>query len=374
MVEQEKNKFLMNKNVLFVGAFNKRNTKNLIGGQLFACSTILKSSLSKKYNFINLCTSQRKIPPPNLFIRTYDSFVRIFKLFKILMFNKIDIALIFTTSGLGFIEKGLMVQVCKKFNVKTVLFPRSGLIVNDVKNKFFENYLKTVINNTDVLMLQGKSWLDFYKKYENSKTIYKIQQNWIDNKKYQVNDRKFHKKDLNILFLGWINKEKGVFDLLSVFRSIVNKMQNYNLNLFYAGKGKDYFLLREKIEKYRLTRSVKLLGWVNDTDKLKLLQNSDVYVCPSYFEGLPNSLLESMASGIPSISTNVGSIPNLISDTNNGFLYNPGQNDRLESLLINLLEDFELRKKISVNSKKHIANNNTIEIATKTIDKIFTNI
>ena len=364
----------MNKNVLFFGSFNKRNTKNLIGGQLFACSSILNSSLSKKYNFINLCTSQRSIPPPNIFIRIYDSLLRIFKLLKILIFKKVDIALIFTTSGLGFFEKGLMVQVCKKFNVKTVLFPRSGLVINDVKNKYFENYLKTIISNTDVLMVQGNSWLNFYKKYKNPKTIYKVQQNWIDNKKYQVNNRKYHKKELNILFLGWIIKEKGVFDLLSVFKNILNKKQNYNLNLFYAGMGKDYNLLRKKIEKFKLTRNVKLLGWVNDKDKLKLLRNTDVYVCPSYFEGLPNSLLESMASGVPSISTNVGSIPDLISHANNGFLYEPGQNDKLESLLISLLEDFELRKKISTNSKKHIANNNTIEIATKTIDEIFTNI
>lgn len=360
----------MSKNILFVGAFNSRKTKNLIGGQLFACESLLESNLSQKYNFIKLCTSQRSIPPPNILIRIFDALIRILTLLKILMLNKIDIVLVFTTSGFGFIEKGLMIIICKKFNVKTILFPRSGLMVNDMKNTNFQNYLKYVLKSTNVLITQGESWLDFYKKYNNN-TIIKVQQNWINHKKYRFINRKFDKKELNILFLGWITEEKGVFDLLLVFKGIIQKTQGFTLNLLVAGMGRDYILLKNKIEEFKLRNRVNLLGWINGDDKLKLLQMTDIYVCPSYFEGLPNSLLESMASGIPSISTNVGSISDVISHGHNGFLYDPGDNNKLESLLFNLINDIDLREKFSKNSVSHINSNNTIKIASEMMDNIF---
>ena len=162
------------KNILFVGAFNKRNTKNLIGGQLFACKSLAESNLSTKYNLIKLCTSQRSIPPPNILIRVYDSIIRFLRLFKILIFNKIDVGLIFTTAGFGFLEKGIMIFICKKFNVKTILFPRSGHILKDVKKTYFQNFLKNVIRNTNVLIVQGKSWSYFYEKYNNHNSTIKI--------------------------------------------------------------------------------------------------------------------------------------------------------------------------------------------------------
>ena len=55
-----------------------------------------------------------------------------------------------------------------------------------------------------------------------------------------------------------------------------------------------------------------------------------MYVHPSYYEGFPNSLLEAMASGIPSIGTNVGSIPELIVDQQTGFIIEPGDVKKLE--------------------------------------------
>lgn len=357
------------KNILFVGAFNKRN-RDLPGGQLFASKSIINSNLSNKYNFIKLCSSQRSIPPPNIIIRIYDSIIRLFSLLKILMLNKIDIALIFTSNGLGFVEKGIMTLICKKLKIKTVLFPRSGLIINDVKSKLFQRFLKIVINNTNLLIVQGESWLNFYKSFNNEKNI-KIQQNWIDYNKYKIINRKFFKEKVNILFLGWVYKEKGIFDLLFVFKNILKKKHNYNINLFVAGMGKDYDLLQSQIKKFNLTKNVKLLGWVNEKNKMKLLKKIDIYVCPSYFEGFPNSLLECLASGIPSISTKVGSVPDIISHGYNGFLYNPGDKSKLEYLLFNLIRDVQLRKKFSINSEQKIKNNNSIQIATKMLDRVF---
>jgi glycosyltransferase involved in cell wall biosynthesis len=365
---------LNKKNILFVGAFNKRNNKDVLGGQLFACKSILESNLTDKYNFIELDTCQRSIPPPNILIRIYDSLVRLLTMFRMLVSNKFDFALLFTSDGLGFIEKGIMIIICKKIGIKTILYPRSGLIVNDVKNLKFQTFLKYVLKNTNVLITQGESWLEFYKKFITKNTIIRVQQNWINLKKYKFENREFQKKKINILFLGWTNKEKGVFDLLLVFKKIVDTESRFTLNLFIAGKGHDYDLLEAQIKQFKLFNNVKLLGWVNETKKIKLLKKTDIYVCPSYFEGFPNSLLECMASGIPSIATCVGSIPDVIIHDYNGLLYNSGDNDKLEYLLMELIRNSNLREKLSINSKNCVKRNNTIESASETLDKIFSEI
>ena len=65
---------------------------------------------------------------------------------------------------MGFIEKGIMTVICKNLMLKQFFIPRSGLIINDVKNVRFKEFLKYVLENTNVLITQGKSWMNFYKK------------------------------------------------------------------------------------------------------------------------------------------------------------------------------------------------------------------
>ncbi len=363
----------MNKIVLFVGAFNKRKKKDLYGGQLYACESLVNSNLSEKYTFIKLCSTQRSIPPPNFFLRFYDSILRIVELIQNIIFKKIDIALIFTGDGMGFLEKGLMIFLCKKNNIKTILFPRSGLIKNDIRNKYFKYFLIFTLKNTNYLMTQGNTWKNFFLKYIDNKNKIIVQQNWINTSCYN-NKRDFTNKKLNILYLGWVDKQKGIFDLLEVFKKLVVDQKRKNISLIIAGKGKDFDLLISEVKRLKINNNIKIKGWVNKDEKLKILKESDIYVHPSYFEGFPNSLLEALSSGIPSVATNVGSIPDLISHKKNGYLYNPGKLDDLETFLIKLIDDFDLRKLFSDNSILRTNNYNSINIAIKNFDKILSEI
>src|SRR5262249_1919340 len=79
------------------------------------------------------------------------------------------------------------------------------------------------------------------------------------------------------------------------------------------------------LEAFRATAApigddVRTLGWVSKEEVLKLLNKADVFVFPSYYEGMPNAVLEAMASGVPVVATPVGSLPDLIHSGENGFL------------------------------------------------------
>src|SRR5690606_3607785 len=76
------------------------------------------------------------------------------------------------------------------------------------------------------------------------------------------------------------------------------------------------------------------------------LMRAAIYVLPSYAEGLPMGVLEAMASGVPTISTEVGGIPDAIEDGVEGYLLRPGDVEGFADRIVRLLEDAALRARV----------------------------
>ena len=100
-----------------------------------------------------------------------------------------------------------------------------------------------------------------------------------------------------------------------------------------------------------LTDIVQFLGWINNEQKTELLKQSDILVLPSYNEGLPIAILEALSYGLPVISTNVGSISEAVIDGTNGFLYTPGDVDKLAMNMKQIVEAPNLWNKFSSESR-----------------------
>jgi len=125
---------------------------------------------------------------------------------------------------------------------------------------------------------------------------------------------------VRLLFLGEIGSRKGVFDLLEAMSIIHSRFPG--IAYLEIGGNKMEKELRDAIHSLSLDDCVRFNGFVSGEDKNKLLRNTDVFVLPSYNEGLPISILEAMSYGCAIISTPVGGIPEVVKD--NGVLVNPG--------------------------------------------------
>jgi glycosyltransferase involved in cell wall biosynthesis len=150
-----------------------------------------------------------------------------------------------------------------------------------------------------------------------------------------------HAGKVNFLFLGKIGERKGAFDLISAF-SAIPLAQRENAELVIAGDGEGT-KARHTIEQLNLTQSIRILDWVDEQQRDELLARADVFVLPSYNEGLPMALLEAMSWGLPVITTPVGGIPELISTAKNGLLVTPGQIEQLSAAMQSLIESENLR-------------------------------
>ena len=111
-------------------------------------------------------------------------------------------------------------------------------------------------------------------------------------------------------------------------------------------------------------------GWVYGKDKINYIYKSDIFLLPSYSEGLPNSLMEAMACGIPSIATKTGSIPDLILPNKTGLLIDAGNTIDLSKAMSLLILDAKLRKELGNNGKERIKQNHSINTAIGIFKKI----
>ena len=144
---------------------------------------------------------------------------------------------------------------------------------------------------------------------------------------------------VQFLFLGRIGSQKGSFDLLEAFASLSDEARA-SARLVFAGDG-DVDALRERAAAFG--DRVEVHGWIDSTRRDALLESSDVFVLPSYAEGLPMAMLEAMAHGLPVVTTAVGGIPDVVTDRHEGLIVEPGNVAQLQQAMQTLLEDDLLR-------------------------------
>jgi len=256
-----------------------------------------------------LDSTQKSIPPPNLFIRLLNSINRFFKLLKIISLQKPSYAIIFTADGLSFLEKSLFGFVCSISGCKTFLFPRAGNLINQINENRLLKFLCRILVRQDAhLLCQGPSWKDFGVSdlgYKESK-IHVIP-NWtlnlqeIQNAFEPIN---FYNKNIKIIFVGWLEKSKGVYELFNAFKIILEK--GYSVELSFVGDGSEYFCLKQLAQSYKVNDSIRFYGWKKKPELLKIMYEHHIFILPSWSEGMSNAVIEALAVGLPTITTPVG--------------------------------------------------------------------
>ena len=180
-----------------------------------------------------------------------------------------------------------------------------------------------------------------------------------------LNKRQNASNNLNILFLARTERSKGIFEAIEAYKIFKKRNSNINVSLTIAGDGFEF----ENVKEYLISEKiidVILLGHIDGPQKAEAYCESDVYLFPSYSEGMPNSVLEAMAFGLPVLSSAVGALPYIIKDDINGYTTESIDPEILASYLQKLINP-EVRYKIGLN--------NTLEarskyISTKVVERL----
>lgn len=175
---------------------------------------------------------------------------------------------------------------------------------------------------------------------------------------------------LNIFFLGRIEKDKGLDEIIKVLKSIDNRIE-YKFMLCGTGSYEKYV-----IDELSTAIPDKFIncGIVTGDKKGHIMKQGHVFLLPSYYEGLPNALLESMAYGVVPICTPVGSIPSVIRDKINGYLVPMHNSDEIEKIIIDLNNNRNELKKISATAYEDIKMNYSLTDYISKLNNIYKNL
>lgn len=210
----------------------------------------------------------------------------------------------------------------------------------------------------DALLTLGNIWTSMFRKFGFQGEIHVVpstfQQAVLDASTNFV--RFYDVREPRGLFVGQIGRNKGVLDLLRALAAIK------------ADGGKPWFtivggpqFLGDWEEVLRLRKSLGLEQYVEMTGILlgsalyEQFRRTDYFVLPSYFEGLPVVLFEAGSFGLPIVTTNVGSIPDVIQHNDNGLLVRPGDVATLRLAIDRIRSDASLRTRLGMNMKRTIS-------------------
>ncbi len=251
--------------------------------------------------------------------------------------KKIKIIHIHVAANASFYRKSIFIKLGKFFKKKVILHVHAADFVDFFDASKDQNRIINTISICDKLVVLSKSWKEYFESIGISKSKIEILNNIIPPPiKLDIEPDNDHFK---LLFLGEIGKRKGVYDILEVLK----KDKNYYSDklILKIGGNLEEEKLVQTIKQFELGDFVKFEGWVRGTKKVECLNWADVVMLPSYNEGLPIAILESMSYGLPVISTNVGGIPEILFNHRNGILIKPGHQDELESSIRFFIENRE---------------------------------
>jgi L-malate glycosyltransferase len=174
----------------------------------------------------------------------------------------------------------------------------------------------------------------------------------IDHKFYSVSpimrDLGIKNENYLICFIGRLMPVKNIESLLKAMEIVVRECQDSKLVII--GDGPERKELEKSVLEKGLQSSVLFTGFRDDARDF--LVEADVFVLPSYYEGISIALLEAMSAGLPSIVTAVGGNSEVVINDETGFLYPSGDVKVLSSYIIELYHDISLRKNMGEKAKE----------------------
>lgn len=150
-----------------------------------------------------------------------------------------------------------------------------------------------------------------------------------------------------VLAVGRLRAEKGMDQLLHIWKK--TSSHHHDWKLIIAGDGPDKQMLAKLVKDLELSDSVRFLGAVKNVNEL--YQNASIFCLTSRFEGFGMALAEAQTFGIPSIAFDCECGPSEILNCDNGVLIPTENTAQFSSALLTLIENVELRKKMSINAR-----------------------
>lgn len=267
-------------------------------------------------------------------------------------------------SDSSYYRKSVFIRTASVFRKKVVIHQHGGNFP-EFYNKDLSDRgrwrVRRILSSGDAFLVLAVAWKDFFGTLIGRDKITvlpdAIRIPAREEKRYGV-----HK----ILFLGRLCRAKGIGELLAVMPRLQKRWPD--VRLYLAGIWEDVKL---KEQAAGMPSCVTDLGWISGAEKHKYLQECDIFVMPSYFEGQSVSILEAMACSCGIVASDTGGIPDMILEGETGLLTPPGDADALEEGLARLLAEPALCRRLGENARRKVEAEFSMENNIKQLMEIY---
>ncbi|NIJ45445.1 glycosyltransferase involved in cell wall biosynthesis [Wenyingzhuangia heitensis] len=254
--------------------------------------------------------------------------------------HKVDYVLIDTFSTNAFYFAFICSQISRLFRLKYIPILHGGNLPSRLDRSFLLSNL--IFKNSEYNVSPSN-----YLKYEFEKRNFKVLliPNTIDINEYPFKERK--KIEPKILYVRAFASIYNPLMAIKVFKKVFRIYPNAKLCM--VGPNRDGILseVLKEIELNNLQNNVKITGVLPKEDWHSLSKDYDIFINTTNVDNTPVSLIETMALGLPIVSTNVGGVPYLVSDKIDGLLVDKNDVNQMYTHIIDLLENEDLTNQLS---------------------------
>jgi glycosyltransferase involved in cell wall biosynthesis len=323
-----------------------------MGGIAAYCKELLASSLPGKVNLRFVVTSSQerelsssgKASFANLRFAVRD----LARFWKALREHRPQVSHIATVYGLSFVKHSVCVALARLYGSKVLLHPHCSItMLYTEKPKWWQWYFRQVARLLSGVIGLSAEWQQL-KQYIPNLPVYEVP-NAINLEPFQAIAEQHLSQPVTegavkMLYLGYIGKAKGSFDLVSAARLAQDQAPGLQVDLVGSALNPGS---REQVQAQAEAlgaTSAQVRAPAYAQEKLEYFRGADVFVYPSYHEGMPMAVLEAMACALPVIATRVGGLPDLVTNGENGLLVEAGQPEQLADAMARLANDPALRR------------------------------
>ncbi len=306
-----------------------------------------------------------KLPYFELMVKGYINPTSLFPLVKILNKNKIDIIHTHLSRSLFFLH---LARKLSKRKIKLILTQR--ISVNVKKNDLFHRYIYTHTDKIIAISEYVKNRLLKASPFLAGKIEVIYNGHKFNKKNKASTHRNFFLKEFNInnndIIIGLVaqlNNGKGHSWVLKSAKILKDKYKVKNFKIFFIGKGKLDYLLKDFVKKNKLTEKVIFTGFRWDVDYF--YRNMDIVIVPSKAEAWGNVLIEGMAYEKPVICSDTGAFSEILIHKKNGLMVKYNNVKDLSMALFTLIKKPALRKAYGMKGRETVLKrfnyNDTVE-------------
>ncbi|MEM4314618.1 MAG: glycosyltransferase family 4 protein [Candidatus Pacearchaeota archaeon] len=272
-------------------------------------------------------------------------------------------------------------KLIDKFNLPKIV-SCYGYDVSSFPNRFLgigRLLLKKVFDKCDYFLAMSNDMKSDLLKLGCPKEKIIVHYYGTDVKRFYYPDRKYkNNSKIKLLIVGTVEEKKAQHLVIMALSRIIKDYINIELHIV-GGDGGYLSKCQRLVEKYNLGKNVFFHGFIphNSNELLNFYKNSDIFLLTSITlndndkEGIPGTIVEAMANGLPVISTYHAGIPYIIENEKEGLLVKERDIDGIAYSIIRLIEDDKLREKLGKNAQKKALEELDLYKGTERLEKIY---